>query len=145
MLKKAIFPVIASLLLSACSLNPVSELTPTPTNTISPSLNQEATPTQEQEVTTQTYSMDQVAIMTPPTFAGLVLKAKSMTSLLLSPITPAGKPSSRVVVRMPLYCLILALWVQALLTQMVPGSLLKPTLSARLNKNPIVLTITKIL
>lgn len=61
MLKKAIFPVIASLFLSACSLNPVSELTPTPTNTISPSLNQEATPIKEPENSAQTYTMDEVA------------------------------------------------------------------------------------
>ena len=76
MLKKAIFPVIASLFLSACSLNPVSELTPTPTNTISPSLNQEATPTQEQEVTTQTYSMDQVATHDSSDSCWLVIEGK---------------------------------------------------------------------
>lgn len=61
MLKKAIFPVIASLLLSACSLNPISELTPTPTSTISPSLDQEATPLKEPEKSTQAYTMDEVA------------------------------------------------------------------------------------
>ena len=61
MLNKFALPVIASLLLSACSLNPVSELTPTPALTISTSPTPSPTSTQTQETATQTYSMDQVA------------------------------------------------------------------------------------
>lgn len=57
---KLILPTLATLFLSACSLNPVLELTPTPTNTISPSLNQEATPFKESENSAQTYTMDEV-------------------------------------------------------------------------------------
>jgi len=73
---KLILPILASLLLSACSLNPVSELTPTPTNTISPSLNQEATPFKEPENSTQAYTMEEVATHNSADSCWLVIEGK---------------------------------------------------------------------
>lgn len=73
---KLILPILASLFLSACSLNPVSELTPTPTNTISPSLNQEATPSKEPENSTQAYTMEEVATHDSSDSCWLVIEGK---------------------------------------------------------------------
>jgi len=73
---KIILPIIATIFLSACSLNPVSELTPTPTLTISTSPTPSSTPTQTQETSTQTYSMDQVATHDSPDSCWLVIQGQ---------------------------------------------------------------------